>query len=115
MQEFGTERTPRVLVVDDCHDAAATLRILLELWGYEVRTASNGAAALAAAPAFEPDVVLVDIEMPGMHGGEVARRLRQVACFERTLIVATTGTEPDDPRLDGYRTSFDDYLPKPYN
>jgi CheY-like chemotaxis protein len=115
MQEFATERTLRVLVVDDCHDAAATLRFLLELWGYDVWTARSGAEALAVVPLFQPDVVLLDIEMPGMHGGEVARRLRQFPGFDRVLLVATTGTEPDDPRLGGYRAYFDDHLPKPYN
>ena len=67
----------RILVVDDNHDAAASLRMLLELYGLEVRTAHDGLGALAAVEAFQPDVVFLDIGMPGMNGYEVARRLRQ--------------------------------------
>jgi CheY-like chemotaxis protein len=115
MQGFDDTRMLRVLVVDDYPDAAATLRILLGLWGHEVQTAGSGAEALAAAAAFRPDVVLLDVEMPRLHGGEVARRLRQLPGLGRVLIVATSGTDRDDPRLDGYRSHFDDYLPKPYN
>jgi CheY-like chemotaxis protein len=113
------ERDPRpplkILVVEDNIDAAATLRILLELWGHTVRVAYNGIEGLRVAPSFDPDVVLLDIEMPQMHGGEVARRLRRLPGFQRVWIIATSGTDPDDPRLAGYSDQFDDYLPKPYN
>jgi CheY-like chemotaxis protein len=69
----------RVLVVDDNHDAADSLAILLRLWGYEVWVAYDGVAGLGAARHFRPQVALLDIQMPRMHGGEVARRLRCAA------------------------------------
>jgi len=67
----------RVLVVDDNRDAAETLSDLATLWGCEVRTAHDGEAALRIAEAYRPQVVLLDISMPGMDGYEVARRLRR--------------------------------------
>src|SRR5262245_61313203 len=115
MLEHGSARPLRVLVVDDFPDAAATLRILLELWGHEVRVAWSGAEALALAPAFRPEVVLLDVQMPRMHGGETARRLRRLPGLGRVWIVATSGTISQDEPLAGYEQEFDDYLPKPYN
>jgi CheY-like chemotaxis protein len=76
-----------VLVVDDNVDAAESLGLLLEVWGHEVRTAHDGPAALAVAEEFEPDLVLLDIGLPGMDGYEVARRLRSTAA----VLVALTG------------------------
>ena len=62
----------RVLVVDDDLDTTESFRILFTLWGHHVETANDGPAALTAAAAFRPDVVLLDIMMPGMDGYEVA-------------------------------------------
>src|SRR5207248_8154720 len=91
-----------------------SLCVLVRLWGHEVHAALNGRAALEAAGAFRPDVVLLDIMMPGLHGGEVARRLRQLPGSKKALIVAASATNPRDPRLAGYADAFDAYLPKPY-
>ncbi len=66
----------RVLLVDDCPDARASLGTLLHYWGHEVCTAGDGAACLAAAEDFRPHVVLLDVGLPDMDGYEVARRLR---------------------------------------
>jgi CheY-like chemotaxis protein len=115
VQEHGPIHPLRILVVDDYPDAAATLRILLRLWGHEVQVARSGLEALALAPSFDPDVVLLDIEMPWMHGGENARRLRRLPGLGRLRIIATSGTDLQDERLAGYAHEFDDYLPKPYN
>jgi CheY-like chemotaxis protein len=67
----------RVLVVDDNRDAAATMSELLELAGFEVRTCFDGPSALAAAERFTPDACLLDINMPGMDGYDLARQLRE--------------------------------------
>ena len=74
----GTVNPPRrrILVVDDNQDSASSLAMLLRIMGNEVRMAADGMAALELAPAFRPDVVLLDIGMPGMSGHEVARRMR---------------------------------------
>jgi DNA-binding response OmpR family regulator len=66
----------RVLVVDDTKDAADSLCLPLRTWGFDVRTAHDGPAALAAARAYRPDVALLDLGLPGMSGYEVCRRLR---------------------------------------
>ena len=84
-------RRCRVLVVDDNVDAADALASLLERDGHEVRRAHDGPAALAAAAAFRPDVVVLDIGLPGMDGYEVARRLRRQARPGKPLLVAVTG------------------------
>ena len=84
-------------------------------WGHEVQVARSGVEALERAPCFLPQVVLLDIEMPWMHGGEIARRLRRLPGLGQVWIVATSGTDLQDERLAGYEREFDDYLPKPYN
>ena len=82
----------RILVVDDNVDAAVSLaRLLARLYGQEVRVAHDGPEALAVAGEFRPEVVLLDIGLPGMDGYEVARRLRERPEFEGTLLVALTG------------------------
>jgi CheY-like chemotaxis protein len=113
--DLSTTRPLRILVVDDNRDAAAALAILLRLWGNEVRTVLRGSDALVLAPSFRPDFILLDIEMPHMHGGMVAQYLRQMPELERSVIIAVSGTDPLDDRLDGYRSLFDDYIMKPYN
>ena len=115
MAELESSRPLRILVVDDYPDAGTSLRILLELFGHEVRDVLSGKEALKVARSFQPQVVFLDIEMPGMHGGEVARMLRRMPGLGNLWIVATSGTDLDDTRLAGYQYEFDDYLPKPYS
>ncbi len=103
----------RVLVVDDNRDAADTLALLLELLGHEIRTANDGTQALEAAEAFRPDVVLLDIGLPGMNGYEVCRRLREKPWGESMLIVALTGWgQAEDQRM-ASEAGFDRHLVKP--
>jgi len=105
----------RVLVVDDNRDAADSLALLLRLWGHTVEVAYDGESALHAAMTFKPQAVLLDVSMPRMHGGAVARSLRELAEFQAAIIVATTANHADDPRLDQWRAYFDSFLAKPYN
>jgi CheY-like chemotaxis protein len=87
-----TSRPPlRVLVVDDSRDSAESLALLVRFWGHEAVVAYDGPAALEAARAGRPDVVLLDIAMPGMDGCQLARHLRQMAGMEEALLVAVTG------------------------
>jgi CheY-like chemotaxis protein len=81
----------RVLVVDDSQDGADTLARLLRMEGHDVRAAADGPSALAAAAAFRPDVVLLDIGLPRMDGYEVAAQLRQLPEVRSALLVALTG------------------------
>src|SRR5262249_27529053 len=87
----------RVLVVDDYSDTRHSLRLLLKSWGHNVREAPDGAQALREAEAFQPEVVVLDIAMPGLSGYEVARQLQDTTSFPRPLLVALTGhTRPGD-------------------
>ena len=103
----------RVLVVDDNHDAADTLALLLELLGHEIRTAHDGPQALAAAEAFKPEVVLLDIGLPGMNGYEVCRRLREQPWGREALVVALTGWGQDEDQRQASDAGFDRHLVKP--
>jgi len=103
------------LIVDDNRDAADSLALLLRLWGHTVEVAYDGQTGLNAAISFKPHAVLLDISMPSMHGGTVARQLRELAEFEAAMIVATTANHADDSRLDEWRNYFDSFLAKPYN
>jgi CheY-like chemotaxis protein len=102
----------RVLVVDDNADAARLLARLLEASGHQAEVAHDGPAALERAQARPPDVVLLDIGLPGMDGYEVARRLRQ-SVGDRPLLVALTGYGQDEDRRRSREAGMDDHLTKP--
>lgn len=105
------EASLRVLVVDDSVDTAATLSALLELTGHTVRIAHDGVAALAAAADFQPDVVLLDIGLPGINGFEVAKQLR--ATHENMALVAMTGYGEASARQRSREAGFNHHLVKP--
>ena len=81
----------RVLVVDDNADAARTLQVLLRYEGHEVRIAFDGPAAIEAATLLRPDVVLLDLTLPGMSGVEAAAELRCIPELSACRLVAVTG------------------------
>jgi CheY-like chemotaxis protein len=105
----------RVLVVEDDADAANSLAQLLRLEGYEVQIARDGPAACAVAATSLPDVVLVDIALPGCNGYEVARRIRQqgTAAWPRPFLVAITGSPRDIDRERSRAVGIDLYFSKP--
>jgi CheY-like chemotaxis protein len=104
----------RVLIVDDNADAAQTMQLLLKSLGHDVRVANDGGEALEAAAEFRPDIVLLDIGMPGMDGYEVARRLRTLKAGDpRPRIVAVTGWGQDLDRQQSREAGFDVHLVKP--
>ena len=103
----------RILVVDDNVDAAETLAMLLRLSGHHVRVAHDGPAALEAARSLPPEVVLLDIGMPGMDGYEVARRLRQLPGLAGAVLVALTGWGQEQDRRRSKEAGFDHHLTKP--
>jgi len=103
----------RVLVVDDNQDSAETLALLLTLEGHTVATAFDGATALAEAARFQPQLVLLDIGMPGMNGYEVARELRAREATKSTVIVALTGYGQPEDRARAAEAGFTDHLTKP--
>lgn len=103
----------RVLVVDDNADAAETLAMILELNGHEVRTASSGPMALELAQALQPEVVFLDIGLPGMNGYEVAQHLRAHPGHGPMVLVALTGWGRDQDKDLAKEAGFDHHLTKP--
>ena len=111
--EVAPSALRRILVVDDNVDSADSLGQLLEMFGNEVRTANDGAAALEAAAQFRPDVVLMDIGMPKLNGYEAARRMRQQSWGQGMVLVALTGWGQEDDRKKSAAAGFDHHLVKP--
>ena len=103
----------RVLVIDDNVDAATTVARLLELAGHTVRCAHDGPTGLQLAEQFNPEVVLLDIGLPGMDGYEVARRLRASARFATVRLIALTGYGQSEDRRHSRDAGFDLHLTKP--
>jgi two-component system, OmpR family, response regulator len=103
----------RLLVVDDNKDSAESLASLLKVIGNEVRTAYDGAAALAAVHTFAPDVVLLDIGLPEMDGYEVARQIRGRPHQPQPMLIALTGYGADEDQRRSYEAGFDHHLTKP--
>lgn len=103
----------RILVVDDEPDSALTLAMLLQLRGHHADVAHDGAEALRQADAVEPDVVLLDIGLPGMDGYEVCRRLRERPRGRSMFIVALTGWGQEEDRRRTREAGFDLHLVKP--
>jgi PAS domain S-box-containing protein len=103
----------RVLVVDDNTDAARILAMLLSSDGHDAAVAHNGKTAIELAIAGKPDVILLDIGLPGMDGFEVCRRLRQEKVLEQTLVAALTGYGHEEDRRKAEEAGFDAHLVKP--
>jgi signal transduction histidine kinase len=108
-----TQSAARVLVVDDLAASAETLMTLLEMEGFVVKCASEGMAALKIAEDFRPDVVLLDIGLPGMNGFEVAHRLRTQPESRDALLIALTGYGEAESRSRSVQAGFDFHMVKP--
>ena len=102
----------RVLVVDDHVDAAESVAALLRLSDHEVRTAHDGAHAIAIARSFQPEFVFLDLGMPGVDGFQVARVLRSDG-LPSLRIIAVTGTAHEEARREAFDAGCDEYLVKP--
>jgi CheY-like chemotaxis protein len=103
----------RVLVVDDNHDSADSLGLLLRMTGHDVRTAYDGPTALEAARSYRPGVAVVDLGLPRMDGCEVARRLREQPGWDAVLFIALTGYGREEDRRRTREAGFDHHLVKP--
>ena len=104
----------RVLVVDDNLDSADTMAELVRIWGFDVRTAHDGPAALECARSFRPHVILLDVGLPGMDGYELARRLRAEG-LAGDLLVSVTGYGQEEDRRKAEQAGFHHHLTKPVN
>jgi CheY-like chemotaxis protein len=109
----GYMHSVRVLVVDDNRDAAETLSALLDLLGHSAQVAHDGHAALDAVLDFRPQVVFLDIGMPGMNGYQVAEAIRNDRRYDQPLLVALTGWGGEDDRERTSAAGFDLHLTKP--
>jgi PAS domain S-box-containing protein len=107
------QRAARVVLVEDNPDTAESVKMLLEVRGHRVRVAYDGIAALDATRANVPDVMLVDIGLPGMDGYEVARRVRQDPILRHVVLVALTGYGRDEDKERARAAGFDYHLTKP--
>ncbi|HEX9808087.1 MAG TPA: response regulator, partial [Alphaproteobacteria bacterium] len=103
----------RVLVVDDNVDSADSLATLMHLSGHETRIAYDGEDALAAAEEFRPEVILLDIGLPKVHGFGVCRGVREKPWGEDIVIVALTGWGQDEDRQRSQEAGFDRHIVKP--
>ena len=103
----------RILVVDDLMASAETLMTLLEMEGFEVKVANEGHSALKIAQDFRPDVVLLDIGLPGMNGFEVAHQLRSQPASRDALLIALTGYGEAESRTRSAQAGFDFHMVKP--
>lgn len=103
----------KVLLVDDEPDIVELLRYNLEREGYAVQTALNGKDALKAAKSNRPDLIVLDIMMPGMDGVEVCMQLRQLPEFKNTVITFLTARGEDYSQIAGFDAGADDYITKP--
>jgi CheY-like chemotaxis protein len=102
-----------VLIIEDNPDARNALRALLEVWGHHVEVAEDGPRGFEAALAMRPDVVIVDIGLPGLDGYHVARGLRAALGEGGAFLVALTGYGQPDDRRRALEAGFDVHLVKP--
>jgi len=103
----------RVLVVDDNVDAAQTVAVFLELAGHQVKAVTDGMVALACVPEYLPDVIVLDIGLPGIDGFQLAERFRASEHTKRALLIGVTGYGQDSDRARAREAGFDHYLIKP--
>jgi signal transduction histidine kinase/CheY-like chemotaxis protein len=112
-QEATTQAKRKVLVVDDNRDVAASLAMLLQLMGHDVRVAHGGEKAIELAEDFRPQTIFLDLGMPGMDGYEVCRRVRSSVFGKQMRLVAVTGWGQDEDRRKCALAGFDLHLVKP--
>jgi two-component system OmpR family response regulator len=103
----------RILVVEDHEETAKTTALLLRLYGHEVRVALDGPTALQAAQSGLPDVMVLDIALPGMDGCEVARRIGEWSSWRRPLLIAVAGFGEEAERRRSAEAGIDLHLTKP--
>jgi signal transduction histidine kinase/DNA-binding response OmpR family regulator len=105
----------KVLIVDDNEASAKTMGWMLEIEGHEARLAHEGKKAIELAKAYRPNVILLDIGLPGMNGYDVCKALRHEAGLEKTVFVAQTGWGQEEHRRRSKEAGFDHHLVKPVN
>jgi DNA-binding response OmpR family regulator len=104
---------PRILIVEDDHGFRTMLETMVRLEGHEVHLAANGETGLAQARNKKPEIILSDLDMPGMNGIELVRQVRASTDLRHTYVILITGQGGQDAKLDALRAGADDFLEKP--
>jgi DNA-binding response OmpR family regulator len=107
--------SPRILIVDDDPVIVRLLQINFRLEGYDVDTASRGDEALQKVRANRPDVVVLDVMMPGIDGWEVARQLKDNPSVRHIPVIFLSARAQDEDRQRGYALGVDEYVTKPFD
>ena len=102
-----------ILIVDDNQDNIEVLRVRLDSWGYETRTATNGAEALTSVQERAPDLILLDVMMPDITGIEVAQRIKGSRSLPFIPIIMQTALDSTEAKVEGLEAGADDYITKP--
>lgn len=108
-----TPRRFKILVVDDNHDSALSLAMMLSIMGHDTRTAHDGESAVESAETFLPDVVLLDIGLPKLNGYEVAQRIRGKSWGASMYLIAVTGWGQDEDRQRSSEVGLNLHMVKP--
>jgi CheY-like chemotaxis protein len=103
----------KILVVDDNHDSALSMAMMLQIMGHDTRTAHDGESALSAAETFLPEVVLLDIGLPKLNGYEVAQRIREKDWGRSMFLIAVTGWGQDEDRQRSSEVGLNLHMVKP--
>ena len=106
---------PRILIADDEPNIVLALELLMKREGYETRTTGDGEAAVEAAKAFQPDLILLDVMMPKLDGYEVCQRLRADPEFKNVVIVMLTAKGREVEKEKGLALGADLYITKPFS
>jgi len=108
------ENETTILIVDDIPENVDVLRKTLEVEGYSISMAPSGEVALKIAPKIKPDLILMDVMMPGMDGFETCRKLKEDTVFENTPIIFVTGKAETEDVVDAFKSGGADYITKPF-
>ncbi len=109
------EQGPKVLVVDDEPNVLRSLAQYLTIEDFVVETATNGEEALEKVDAFVPELILLDVMMPGMDGFEVLEKIKENPVHQNTPIIMLTAKDQSSDVLKGYQSGATSYLVKPFN
>jgi putative two-component system response regulator len=115
MMKSTPDPTARILVVDDTRENRTLLERLLTAHGYVVQTAEDGISALASIAQAPPDIILLDVQMPGLDGFEVCRRVKADPATRLTPVVLITGLSDRKSRIEGIEAGADDFVNKPFD
>ncbi|WP_406658216.1 response regulator [Methanolobus sp. ZRKC2] len=113
--DFLSDTREKLLIVDEEIDALTALKVALEAEGYNVIVALDGFEGIEKAKTENPDVILLDIMMPGMDGFEVCRRLKSDPSSENIPVIMLTAKGETDDKVEGLELGADDYVTKPFN